>query len=196
MQPCLFRCANRQTALLIFWAVKLNVSDQVSSLIEIHYAIGARSGASSSNNPRITDGETFTSPTQSSESLASLGCGTTLECSVSSFEFVQQSCGSTESLLSSFTLVEADSMALEPGPELPPDATPVPTEEEEFLANMSGDVDEFGVRLCCLYPRLSFGSRHPSSADITNPTSSFARQIVKPLAGLQERRRHIPEVKK
>jgi len=37
-------------------------------------------------------------------------------------------------------------MALELGSELPPDATPVPTEEEEFLANMSGDADEFGVR--------------------------------------------------
>ena len=45
-------------------------------------------------------------------------------------------------------------------------------------------------------PRLSFGSRHPSSADITNQTSLSARQIVKPLAGLQERLRHIPEVKK
>ena len=87
-------------------------------------------------------------------------------------------------------------MALEPVTELPPDATPVPTEEEEFLANMTGDEDEFGVRLCCLYPRLSFGSRQLSSADITNPTSSSARQIVKPLAGSQEPRRHIPEVKK
>lgn len=123
-------------------------------MIEIHYAIGARSDASSNNTPRITDGDTFTSPTESSEELASLGGGPTLECSVSSFELVQQSRGSTESLLSSFTLVEADSMALEPGPELEllPDATPVPTEEEEFLANMSGEADEFGVRLCCLYP--------------------------------------------
>jgi hypothetical protein len=34
---------------------------------------------------------------------------------------------------------------------LEPDATPVPTEEEDFLANMNGDADEFGVRLCCLY---------------------------------------------
>ncbi|KAI0274116.1 hypothetical protein BGY98DRAFT_1099197 [Russula aff. rugulosa BPL654] len=118
------------------------MSFQVSSLIEIHYAIGA----SSRNTPRITDGQTFTSPTQSSEALASLGDGTTLECSASSFELVQKSCDSTESLLSSFTLVEPDSMVLEPGPELPPDATPVPTEEEEFLANMSGDADEFGFR--------------------------------------------------
>ena len=86
--------------------------------------------------------------------------------------------------MSSFTLVEAESVALEPGSELLPDAIPVPTEEEEFLANMSGDADEFGVRPGCLYPRLSFGLRQPSSADITNPTSSSARQIVKPLAGL------------
>jgi hypothetical protein len=187
----------RQTALLILGAMKLNVGrDQVSSLIEIHYAIGARSGASSNNTSRITDGDTFTSPTESSEALASLGGGPTLECSASSFELVQQSRGSTESLLSSFTLVEADSMALGPRLELPPDATPVPTEEEEFLANMSGDADEFGVRLCCLYPRLSIDSRHPSFADITNPTSSSVRQIAKPWAGLQGHRRHIPEVKK
>jgi hypothetical protein len=85
--------------------------DQVSSLIEIHYAIGV----SSRNTPRITDGQTFTSPIQSSEALASLGDGTTLECSASSFELVQKSCDSTESLLSSFTLVEPDSMVLEPG---------------------------------------------------------------------------------
>ena len=75
-------------------------------------------------------------------------------------------------------------MALEPGSELPSDATPVPSGEEEFLAKMSGDADEFGVRLCCPYPKLSFGSRHPSSADIINPTLSSARQIVKPMAGL------------
>jgi hypothetical protein len=125
--------------------------DQVSSLIEIHYAIGARSGASSNDISRITDGDTFTSPTKSLEALASVGSGPALESSASSFELVQQSRGSTESLLSSFTLVEADSMVLEPGSELPPDATPVPTEEEEFLANMGGDADEFGVRLCCLY---------------------------------------------
>jgi hypothetical protein len=145
MRPCLSRCANRQTDFLGHETERER--DQVSSLIEIHYAIGA----SSRNTPRITDGETFTSPTQSSEALASSSGGTTLECSASSFELVRKSCGSTESLLSSFTLVEPHSIALEPGSELPPDATPVPTEEEEFLANMSGDADEFGVRLCCLY---------------------------------------------
>jgi len=141
----------RKTTLIDFESHQIERGrDQVSSLIEIHYAIGARSGASSNNSPRITDGDTFTSPTESSEALASLGDGPSLECSASSFELVKQSCSSTESLLSSFTLIEADSMALEPGSELPPNVTPVPTEEEEFLANMSGDADEFGVRLCCL----------------------------------------------
>jgi len=114
-------------------------------LIEIHYAIGAMNGASSNvNAPRITNGDVVTSPVESSETVSSLG-GSTLECSVSSFEVVKQPYGSTESLLSSFTLVEADPEALEPGPESPPDATPIPTEEEEFLASMCGDTDEFGV---------------------------------------------------
>ena len=119
---------------------------QVSSLIEIHYAIDAMNGASSNDTRRITNGDIVTSPIESSETLPSLS-GSTLECSVSSLEVVKQPCGSTESLLSSFTLVEADPEALEPGSESPPDATPIPTEEEEFLACMNGDTDEFGVRL-------------------------------------------------
>ena len=122
---------------------------QVSSLIEIHYAISAMNGASSNYNTlNITNGNVVTtSPIESSETLG----GSTLDCSVSSMEIVKQSRRSTESLLSSFTLVEADPEALEPEsdlPPLPPDATPIPTEEEEFLANMCGDTDEFGVRLC------------------------------------------------
>ena len=146
----------RQTVLLVLGSVKTErARDQVSSLIEIHYAIGARSDASSNDTPRITDGDAFTSQTKSFDAVASAGSRPTLECSSSSFELVQQSRGSADSLLSSFTLVEADSMALEPGSELPSDATPVPTEEEEFLANMGGDADEFGVRLCCPYPTLS-----------------------------------------
>ena len=169
---------------------------QVSSLIEIHYAIGAMNGASSNyNTVNITNGDVVTSPIESSETLG----GSTLDCSVSSMELVKQSRRSTESLLSSFTLVEADPEALEPeldSPPSPPDANPIPTEEEEFLANLCGDTDEFGVRLCCLCPGLSVGSRKVSSADTTNPTSSSARRIVKPLAGLQERRRLWLEVKK
>jgi len=41
------------------------ISFQVSSLIETHYAIGAMSGASSSNPSRITDGDVVLSPTES-----------------------------------------------------------------------------------------------------------------------------------
>jgi hypothetical protein len=123
---------------------------QVSSLIEIHYAIGARSGASSSNPPRITDGDVVSSPIESSEVLPSLG-DAALGSSVSNFEVVKRSRGSAESSHSSFTLIEADSEAPELELESPPPATPVLTEEEEFLANLSGDTDEFGVRLRCLY---------------------------------------------
>jgi hypothetical protein len=109
------------------------------------------SGASSNDVPRITNGDMVTSPIESSETLSSLG-ESTLECSVSSFEVVRQPCGSTDSLVSSFTLVEADPEGLEPGSGTPLlDATPIPTEEEEFLASMCGDTDEFGVRLCCPY---------------------------------------------
>jgi hypothetical protein len=169
---------------------------QVSSLIEIHYAIGAMNGASTNYNAlNITNGDVVTSPVESLETLG----GSTLNCSVSesSMEIVKQSRRSTESLLSSFTLVEADPEALEPESDSPPpDATPIPTEEEEFLANMCGDTDEFGVCLCCLCPGSALGSRELSSADTTNPTSSSARRIEKPLAGLQERRRLWPEVKK
>ena len=123
---------------------------QVSSLIEIHYALGARSGASSSNPPRITDEDVVSSPIESSEVLPPLG-DAALESSVSNFEVVKRSYGSTGSSHSSFTLIEAGSEAPEPESESPSPATPVPTEEEGFLANLSGETDEFGVRLCCLY---------------------------------------------
>jgi hypothetical protein len=86
---------------------------QVSSLIEIHYAIGAISGASSSNPPRITDGDVVVSPTESSEVLSSLG-DAALESSVSNFEVVKRSRSSAESSHSSFTLIEADSEVPEP----------------------------------------------------------------------------------
>lgn len=133
---------------------------QVSSLIEIHYAIGAMSGASSSNPSRITDGDVVLSPVESSEVLSSLG-DATLKSSVSNFEVVKRSCGSAESSHSSFTLIEADSEAPEPESESPSPATPVLTEEEEFLANLSGDTDEFGVRLRRLTFRLTSGLSKP-----------------------------------
>ncbi len=195
MRPFPSRCAGSRVTDFRWHEIESG-RDQVSSLIEIHYAIGARSGASLNNTPKITDGDISTSPTESSEILPYLGSESRLECSISSLEVVKQSRGCTESLLSSLTLVEADSEILEPGSQLQPDVIPVSTEEEEFLASMSGDTDEFGVRLYCLYPRRPFGSCEHSSADITNPTSSSARRIVKPLVGFQERRMHRPEVKK
>ena len=137
--------------------------DQVSSLIEIHYALGIRSGASSSDPPRITNEDIVTSPIESPDVPPSLGGSTT----VSSFEFVKHPRGSTGSSSSSFTLVEADppeAPELEsenPPPPPPSESTAVPTEEEEFLANMSGDTDEFGVRPRCLCLGLPSGLHEP-----------------------------------
>jgi hypothetical protein len=134
---------------------------QVSSLIEIHYAIGARGGASSSTPPQITDKDIVSSPIESSETLSSLS-DVALKSSVSSFEVVKRSRGSAGSSLSSFTFIEADSEILEPESEsLMSSATPVPTQEEEFLANMCGDTDEFGVSLPCIYPRFTPGLSKP-----------------------------------
>ncbi|KAI9509001.1 hypothetical protein F5148DRAFT_1283415 [Russula earlei] len=115
---------------------------QVSSLIEIHYAMGIMSGCSSKEAPRITDEDVVTSPTEASEVLSSLNVSKS-EFSASSFEVVKQSRGS---IGSSFALIDADTEALEPESESSPPATPVPTEEEEFLANINGDTDEFGFR--------------------------------------------------
>ncbi|KAH9958780.1 hypothetical protein BC827DRAFT_551513 [Russula dissimulans] len=116
------------------------MSFQVSSLIEIHYAMGIRGGAPSSDPPRITDEDIVTSPIESPEILSSWDGST----AVSSFEVMKHPRDSAGSSFSSFTLVDADPEALEPESESP--ATPGPTEEEEFLANMSGDTDEFGFR--------------------------------------------------
>jgi hypothetical protein len=69
--------------------------------------------------------------------------------SVSNFEVVKRSCSSAESSHSSFTLIEADSGAPEPELESPSPATPVLTEGEECLANLSGGTDD---RLHRLYP--------------------------------------------
>ena len=117
-------------------------------------------GACSSDPPRITDEDIVTSPIESSEALSPLG-ESPLNCSVSSFEVVRRSRGSAGSSHSSFTLIEDDSEALEPDSDLPPPETPVPAEEEEFLANMIGDTDEFGVRLWCLYSQLTSSLRGP-----------------------------------
>jgi hypothetical protein len=84
-----------------------------------------------------------------------------LNCSASSFEVLRRYRGSAGSSHSSFTLIEANSEALESDSGSPPLETPVPTEEEEFLANMTGDTDEFGVRLWCLYSQLTSSLREP-----------------------------------
>ena len=104
-------------------------------------------GGGSSNPPQITDEDMVTSPIESSEELSSLS-ESSLDCSASSFEIVRRCRGSAGSSHSSFTLIEGDSGALELDSGSPPPETPVPTEEEEFLANMTGNTDEFGVRLC------------------------------------------------
>jgi len=75
---------------------------QLSSSIEMRYAVGAPSAASSNSPPRIPD--------QDQDLIT---------------EVVKRSCGHV-------------------GSPLPANA--VYTEEEEFLANMSGDTDEFGFR--------------------------------------------------
>lgn len=123
-------------------------------MIEIQYTMR---GVFSNDPSRITDGENVTSPIESLETLSSSLGISTLECSVPSFELAKQSCDYTESTVSSFSFVEADPDCLEPEFESQSPATPVPTEEEEFLANITGDVDEFGVRQCCAtLPTLRF----------------------------------------
>ncbi|KAH9977429.1 hypothetical protein BJV74DRAFT_888489 [Russula compacta] len=121
------------------------MSFQVSSLIEIHYALGTMSGASSNYPPRIANEDIVTSPIESPEPTEAL-CGSAFDCSISSFEVVNRFRSSTGSSHSSCTFVQPDSEAPEPESESPPPPTPVPTEEEEFLANMNGDTDEFGFR--------------------------------------------------
>jgi len=70
------------------------------------------------------------------------------------------------------------------------------TEEEEFLSDMIGDTDKFGVWPCCLLPRLPSNSGETSFADTINPTSSFASRIVRPLAGFKDRQMQMYVVEK
>lgn len=125
--------------------IRTKTRNQFSSLIEIHYAIGSTKG--DSNKPlRVTSEDTVTSPIEFPEPLLpqSSSAGTLSESTISTFEFenTRSSSGSTDS----FTLVEADPEALvtESEPQTP--AIPEPTEEELFLADLSGETDEFGVR--------------------------------------------------
>ncbi|KAI0288497.1 hypothetical protein BC826DRAFT_1107713 [Russula brevipes] len=99
---------------------------QLSSSIEMRYAVGAPSAASSNTPPRVPDQDqddvtnTIGSPGVSS----SLGWSP-FDSPMTRSEVVKRSCGHVGSPLL---------------------ANAVYTEEEEFLANMSGDTDEFGFR--------------------------------------------------
>jgi hypothetical protein len=102
-------------------------------------------GITSNNPSRITDQEIVTSPVESLEALPSSLGGSTSECSVSSSDLVKLSRDSAKSTASSFFFVEADQDDLDPEFDSQPPAIPLPTEEEEFLAGISGDLDDFGV---------------------------------------------------
>jgi hypothetical protein len=102
-------------------------------------------GITSDNPSRIIEQEIVTSPVESLEALSSSLGGSTLECSVSSSELVKRSRDSAMSRASSFFFVEADQDDLDPKFDSQPPAIPLPTEEEEFLAGISEEMDEFGV---------------------------------------------------
>ncbi|KAF8266686.1 hypothetical protein EI94DRAFT_1786796 [Lactarius quietus] len=122
------------------------MSFQLASLIEIHYAIGSTKRDSSTNPPKITDEDTVTSPVEFPEPLISQSSAVALsESTVSSFEFEDIRC-SSESTGSSFSLVEAEPEALITTSEPQTPAIPEPTQEELFLADLSGETDEFGFR--------------------------------------------------
>jgi hypothetical protein len=144
-------------------------------------------GASSNNPPGIPDQSVVTNTMECSEALSSLG-GYPSKCSISSSKVINQFRDYASSLLPFLAIIEADLEGRKPEPELPSSAIPISTEEGDFLANMTGDTDEFGVRPYCLLARQLSDSREISFADIINPTSLSASRIVKPLVGFQEHR--------
>jgi hypothetical protein len=172
--------------------------DQYSSLMEIRCdirAIHTMIGASPNNPPGIPEQSLVANTMECSEALPSLG-GYLSKCSVSSSKVVNQFRDYASSLLPFLAIIEADLEGREPEPELPSSAIPIPTEEGEFLANMTGDTDEFGVLPYCLLPRRFSDSRDISFADIINPTSLSASRIVKLLVGFQEHRMQMYVVEK
>ncbi|KAI0289123.1 hypothetical protein BC826DRAFT_636236 [Russula brevipes] len=96
---------------------------QLSLSIETRYALSAFSSASSNNTPRIVDQGIIANPMGSPEAPSSLAGPS--KCPLSSSEIVDQFHG--------------HGTGKSPSP-----AHPIPTEEEEFLADMIGDTDEFG----------------------------------------------------
>jgi hypothetical protein len=120
--------------------------DQLSLSIETRYVLSAFGGAASNNPPRIVDKGIIANPMESPEAPSSLA-GYPSKCPVSSFEVMDQFHGHSGSLLPFLAIVTADSEDLQPDLESPSPAIPMPA-EGEFLADVIGDTDEFGVRPC------------------------------------------------
>jgi hypothetical protein len=161
--------------------------DQLSLSIETRYALGALGGALSNNPPRIVDQGVIANPIGRSTAPSPLA-GYPSKCSISNFEVVNRFRGHGSSFVPVFlAIIKADLEGPQPESESPSPTIPTPTEEGEFLVNVIGNTDEFGVRPCCLLSRLPSNQRVTSFADIINPKSSSAGRIVKPLAGLQDR---------
>jgi hypothetical protein len=119
--------------------------DQLSLSIETCYALSAFGGASSNNPPRIADEGIIANPMESPEAPSPLA-GYPSKCPVSSFEVVNRFHGHDSSFAPFLAIIEADLEGPQPELESPSPAILIPTEEEEFLADMIGDTDEFGVR--------------------------------------------------
>jgi hypothetical protein len=166
--------------------------DQLSLSIETRYALGALGGASSNNPPRIADQGVVANPMKSPEAPSS-STKYPSKCSVSSLEVVHQFHGHGSSLLPFLAIIKADLDCLQPELESPSFEFAMSTEEES-LANIMGDTDEFGVRPCCLLSQLP--PNETSFADIINPTSSSASRTVELLAGLQDRQMQMYVVEK
>ena len=95
----------------------------------------------------ITGEDIVTSPVEFPEPLFSQSSTKSMsESTVSTFEFVDQNTRCFTESVDSFTFVEADPEALVTESESQVPAVPEPTEEELFLADLSGETDEFGVR--------------------------------------------------
>jgi hypothetical protein len=147
--------------------------DQLSSSIEMRYVLGVPSAASSNTPPRIPDqDQDVTTNTIGSPGASSSLGWSPFDSPVTRSEVVMRSCGHVGSSLPFLVIIEAHADALELRSGSPLPANAVYTEEEEFLANMSGDTDEFGVRSCCFDPRCP-GSPIFSFAIITNRMSSL-----------------------
>ncbi|KAH9054778.1 hypothetical protein EDB87DRAFT_1688903 [Lactarius vividus] len=101
------------------------MSFQLASLIEIHYAIGSTKG-DSSTQPLIITGEDIST--------------------ASTFELVNKNSRCSRESTESFIFVEADTEVLVTDSDSQTPAIPEPTEEELFLADLSGETDEFGFR--------------------------------------------------